>query len=149
MAILTRSLLHSSRLAVPRSFGPLTRKPTKSIIKGPTNRQSTALRTYASVDQQATQGQAGPGSASNAANPGSVSPEQQEIKQSRATDSTASPDTASTQSPVSNPSGSGTGQQEDDTSAQQTFKQDPDAPASEKRKGVEEMGQRPLDPANK
>jgi len=98
---------------------------------------------------QATQGQASPGTASNVGQSGSVSADQQDIKQSRATDSTSSPDTASVQTPVSNPSGAGTGQQEDDTSAQQAFKQDPDAPASEKRKAVEQQGQKPLDAADK
>ncbi|GAB7340293.1 hypothetical protein MBLNU457_6750t1 [Dothideomycetes sp. NU457] len=107
-----------------------------------------AIRNYAK-NMQSTQGQASPGTASNVAAPGSASSEQQEIKKSRATDSTSSPDTASVQSPVSNPSGSGTGQQEDDTSTQQAFKQDPDAPAGEKAKEVEKKGQRPLDAADK
>ena len=98
----------------------------------------------------ATQGQASPGTASNVGNPASASSEAQRINQSRGTESSSgSPDTASVQTPVSNPKGASVGQQTEDTSTQQAFKQDPNAPASEKRKNVEEKGQRPLDPADK
>ncbi|THW62858.1 hypothetical protein D6D20_04033 [Aureobasidium pullulans] len=101
-------------------------------------------------NMDANQGQSSPGTASNVGNPVSSSPESNKINQSRATDArTGSPDTASVQTPVSNPKGAATGQQGEDSSTQQAFKQDPNAPASEKRKNVEEKGQRPLDPADK
>ncbi|PSK45226.1 hypothetical protein B9Z65_2366 [Elsinoe australis] len=131
MAATRFTVLRASRLSTPRVL-----------------RSVTPIRTYAK-DMKATQGQASPGTASNVASPGSVSADQQSIKQNRATDSTASPDTASVQTPVSNPSGAGIGQQEDDTSTQQTFKQDPNTSAEEKRKQVDKQGQKPLDPANK
>jgi len=129
----------------PRAFRPVARTCTLYHARISAKIQ---VRTYAK-DMKATQGQASPGTASNVAAPGSASQEQQEVKQSRATDSTSSPDTASVQTPVSNPSGAGVGQQEDDTSTQQAFKQDPNAPAHEKREQVEKKGQRPLDPADK
>lgn len=109
------------------------------------------IRSYANKqNMDANQGQSSPGTASNVGNPVSSSPESNKINQSRATDArTGSPDTASVQTPVSNPKGAATGQQGEDSSTQQAFKQDPNAPASEKRKNVEEKGQRPLDPADK
>lgn len=109
------------------------------------------MRSYANKkNMDSTAGQASPGTASNVGNPVSSSPESNQINQSRATDArTGSPDTASVQTPVSNPKGAATGQQGEDSSTQEAFKQDPNAPASEKRKNVEEKGQRPLDPADK
>ena len=96
----------------------------------------------------ANQGQSDPNSGSNVGTSGSASVEESQVKQSRATDSTSSPDTASTQSPVSNPGGAGTGQMEDDTSTQQAFKQDPNKPADQKREQVEKQGQKSMEPEN-
>lgn len=53
------------------------------------------------------------------------------------------------QTPVSDPKGAGTGQQEDDTGTQQVFKQDPGKPDGEKREAVEEMGRKKLDAGDK
>lgn len=95
-------------------------------------------------------GQADTTSSSNVRDTKSAGPEAQKVNAGRATDSAqGSPDTKSVQSPVSNPSGASIGQQEDDTSTQQAFKQDPNASSSEKRENVEQKGQRPLDPADK
>ncbi|TIA18829.1 HAD-like protein [Aureobasidium pullulans] len=134
MSIMRSSIMRSSRTAVSQ---PL--------------RSTTCIRSYANKqNMDANQGQSSPGTASNVGNPVSSSPEANKINQSRATDArTGSPDTASVQTPVSNPKGAATGQQGEDSSTQQAFKQDPNAPASEKRMNVEEKGQRPLDPADK
>jgi hypothetical protein len=95
-------------------------------------------------------GQANPGTAANSGNPISSSQESNNVNQSRATDAkSGSPDNASLATPVSNPSGSATQGRGEDSSMQEAFKQDPNAPASEKRKNVEKMGQKPLDPADK
>ncbi|CAD0090126.1 unnamed protein product [Aureobasidium vineae] len=109
------------------------------------------MRSYANKkNMDSTAGQASPGTASNVGNPISSSPESNSVNQSRATDArTGSPDTASVQTPVSDPKGSATQGRGGDSSMQEAFKQDPNAPASEKRKNVEEMGQKPLDPADK
>ena len=79
------------------------------------------------------------------ANPQSTSIDQQEVKSSRATDSTSSPDTASVQTPVSNRS-SIPGDQDEGTPSHDNVKQDPNKPAEEKRKNVESQGQKPLGP---
>lgn len=75
------------------------------------------------------------------------------MKQSRATDAAEQPDAGgSTQTPVSDLESAGVGkhrEQEDDTGTQQAFKQDPNAPAHEKRASVEEQGKKPLDAADK
>ncbi|KAG9665229.1 hypothetical protein KCU95_g1868, partial [Aureobasidium melanogenum] len=134
MSIMRSSIMRSSRIAISRPLRP-----------------ATFMRSYASKqNMDSTAGQASPGTASNVGNPTSSSPESNRINQSRATDArTGSPDTASVQTPVSNPKGAATGQQGEDSSTQEAFKQDPNASASEKRKNVEEKGQRPLDPADK
>ncbi|CAD0028166.1 unnamed protein product, partial [Aureobasidium pullulans] len=134
MSIMRSSIMRSSRTAVSQPLSSTTR-----------------IRSYANKqNMDANQGQSSPGTASNVGNPVSSSPESNKINQSRATDArTGSPDTASVQTPVSNPKGAATGQQGEDSSTQQAFKQDPNAPASEKRKNVEEKAQRPLDPADK
>ena len=80
---------------------------------------------------------------------GSSSAQEQELKHSRSTDSTSSPDTASVQTPVSNPKGAAVGQQDDDTDTQQNIKNDPNEPAEQKRAKVEQQGQKPLDAADK
>lgn len=109
------------------------------------------MRSYANKkNMDSTAGQASPGTASNVGNPVSSSPDANNVNQSRATDvRTGSPDTASVQTPVSNPSGSATQGRGSDSSMQEAFKQDPNKPASEKKKNVEKMGQKPLDPADK
>ncbi|KAG9570013.1 hypothetical protein KCU71_g1431, partial [Aureobasidium melanogenum] len=134
MSIMRSSIMRSSRISISRPLRP-----------------ATFMRSYANKqNMDSTAGQASPGTASNVGNPISSSPESNQINQSRATDArTGSPDTASVQTPVSNPKGAATGQQGEDSSTQEAFKQDPNAPASEKRKNVEEKGQRPLDPADK
>ncbi|KAG9754487.1 hypothetical protein KCU73_g5651, partial [Aureobasidium melanogenum] len=134
MSIMRSSIMRSSRISMSRPLRP-----------------ATFMRSYANKqNMDSTAGQASPGTASNVGNPISSSPESNQINQSRATDArTGSPDTASVQTPVSNPKGAATGQQGEDSSTQEAFKQDPNAPASEKRKNVEEKGQRPLDPADK
>ncbi|KAG9531352.1 hypothetical protein KCU93_g2081, partial [Aureobasidium melanogenum] len=134
MSIMRSSIMRSSRISMSRPLRP-----------------ATFVRSYANKqNMDSTAGQASPGTASNVGNPISSSPESNQINQSRATDArTGSPDTASVQTPVSNPKGAATGQQGEDSSTQEAFKQDPNAPASEKRKNVEEKGQRPLDPADK
>ena len=98
---------------------------------------------------QATQGQAEPGAASNVAQPTAASANEQDLRKSRSTDSQSSPDTASVQSPVDNPTGAATGQQEADSSTQETFKQDPNKSAEAKRAEVDKQGQKPLDAADK
>ncbi|KAG9676701.1 hypothetical protein KCU99_g9163, partial [Aureobasidium melanogenum] len=134
MSIMRSSIMRSNRISISRPLRP-----------------ATFMRSYANKqNMDSTAGQASPGTASNVGNPISSSPESNQINQSRATDArTGSPDTASVQTPVSNPKGAATGQQGEDSSTQEAFKQDPNAPASEKRKNVEEKGQRPLDPADK
>lgn len=97
---------------------------------------------------QATQGQASPGTAGNVTEPISASPEEQAINKSRGTGSKDSPDSKGLAEPVSSPKGSTVGQQTEDTSTQEAFKQDPNKSDSEKRKAVEEKGQRKLDPAD-
>lgn len=56
-------------------------------------------------------------------------------------------DTASLANPVSNPSGS-MGQTEEPTMTQEQALPDKDLPDEEKRKRVESLGQKPLDPAD-
>ena len=76
-------------------------------------------------------------------NPQSVSSEQSDIKTSRATDDTCSPDTASTQTPASNelkiP-----GKQDEGAPSHDAVKRDASEPSGGKRKRVEEQGNRPL-----
>ncbi|CAJ2507448.1 Uu.00g086340.m01.CDS01 [Anthostomella pinea] len=118
-------------------------------------RSSTTIafphRPFASKTAQATQGQASPGTASNVgSNPGSASAEQQQVRKGRASGAASSPDSASVATPVSKPSEATGGQHsEEDTDAQAAFKQDPDKSGGEKRRAVEEQGQKPLDPADK
>ncbi|KAI4123196.1 MAG: hypothetical protein LQ338_005392 [Usnochroma carphineum] len=78
-------------------------------------------------------------------NPQSTSRDESEIKSSRATDSDASPDTASLQQPVSDRS-SIPGDQDEGTPSHDKVKQDPNKPAGEKRKNVESQGEKPLGP---
>ncbi|KAK4992174.1 hypothetical protein LTR50_001352 [Elasticomyces elasticus] len=127
MPVIRHSILRNVRFTSQRGSLPLS-----------------SIRTYA-----ATQGQGSPEHSSNVAQPTSDSAEEQSVKQSRATDSQSSPDTASLQTPVDNPTGASTGQQEGDTGAHETLKENADKPASEKRRAVEEQGQKPLDAADK
>lgn len=71
------------------------------------------------------------------------------VNQSRATDGASSPDTASVQTPVSNPEQSGLGGQEEPQPSQERMKRDPDEPDEKKRAEVLKEGQKPLDPADK
>ncbi|CAO1604690.1 hypothetical protein XANCAGTX0491_008234 [Xanthoria calcicola] len=79
------------------------------------------------------------------ANPQSTSSDQKDVKSSRATDSTSSPDTASVQQPVSDRS-SIPGDQDEGTPSHDTVKQDPNKPAEEKKQNVESQGNKPLGP---
>ncbi len=79
------------------------------------------------------------------ANPQSTSSDQQDVKSSRATDSTSSPDTASVQQPVSDRS-SIPGDQDEGTASHDNVKQDPNKPAEEKKQNVESQGNKPLGP---
>lgn len=82
-------------------------------------------------------------------NPQANSAEGQEVNQSRATDRRAQQDTGSVQTPVSNPSASGVGQQEEQTESQAQMKRDPREPNSKKREEVLKHGQsKKLDPAD-
>jgi hypothetical protein len=144
--------MRSSRISISRPLRPTTCKSRTS----PRQLEQTlthfqVVRSYANKqNMDSTAGQASPGTASNVGNPVSSSPESNNVNQSRATDAKAgSPDNASLQTPVSNPSGSATQGRGEDSSMQEAFKQDPNAPASEKKKNVEKMGQKPLDPADK
>lgn len=72
------------------------------------------------------------------------------INSSRATDSrTGSPDTASVQNPVSNPSQGAAAQSEEPQGSQENMRRDPREPDDVKRAHVEKEGQKPLDPADK
>ncbi|KAH8156854.1 hypothetical protein CIB48_g11394 [Xylaria polymorpha] len=88
-----------------------------------------------------------PGTASNVGVSGSSSSDEQQVKQKRGTGS-ASSDTASVQNPVRNPTGDQVGQQEEDTSTHSAFKQDPNKSPENKKKMVEEQGQKRLDAAD-
>lgn len=91
--------------------------------------------------------EAEPGRSSSIGTPSpkpSDSPQEGDIKSNRATDSASSPDTASTQKPVS-PAGA----QGQDEEGQDPAKQDPSKPAGQKASEVEQQGQKPLDPADK
>ncbi|KAI1817712.1 hypothetical protein GGS20DRAFT_531495 [Poronia punctata] len=113
-------------------------------------RMSIASRTYASKKNiDPSHGQASPGTSSNVGNPGSASADEQGVKKARGVGSSASPDTASVQNPVSNPKGAKVGQQTEDTSTQEAFKQDPKKSPQQKREKVEEQGKKPLDAADK
>ncbi|KAI1483160.1 hypothetical protein F4774DRAFT_368400 [Daldinia eschscholtzii] len=109
------------------------------------------FRTYVtSPKAQSTQGQASPGTASNVtpgnASPSSASSDEQRVKTKRATGGASLPDSASVAEPVSDPAASGIGRQEEEHGgAAQALKQDPKKPDEEKRKAVEDMGNRPLD----
>lgn len=71
------------------------------------------------------------------------------INSSRATDSrTGSPDTASVQNPVSNPSQGGAAQAEEPQPSQENMRRDPSEPDDVKRSYVEKEGQKPMDPAD-
>jgi hypothetical protein len=63
--------------------------------------------------------------------------------------SSGSPDTASIQSPISNPEETGLGGQEEEQPSQDRMKRDPNEPDSKKRKEVLKEGSKPLDPADK
>ncbi|KAL8777321.1 MAG: hypothetical protein Q9203_002497 [Teloschistes exilis] len=78
-------------------------------------------------------------------NPQSTSSDQAQVKSSRATDGTSSPDTASLQTPVSDRS-SIPGDQDEGTASHDKVKRDPNEPAEEKRKSVESQGKKPLGP---
>ncbi|KAL8765879.1 MAG: hypothetical protein Q9209_007180 [Squamulea sp. 1 TL-2023] len=78
-------------------------------------------------------------------NPQSTSSDQQQVKSSRATDGTSSPDTASVQTPVSDRS-SIPGDQDEGTPSHDNVQQDPNKPAEEKKKNVENQGNKPLGP---
>lgn len=72
------------------------------------------------------------------------------MNSSRATDSRVdSPDTASTQTPVSGIGQAGAAVSEEPQPSQENMKRDPNEPAESKRAAVEKEGQKPLDPADK
>lgn len=79
------------------------------------------------------------------ANPQSTSSDQKDVKSSRATDSTSSPDTASVQQPVSDRS-SIPGDQDEGTPSHDNVKQNPNKPAEEKKQNVESQRNKPLGP---
>ncbi|PSN68610.1 hypothetical protein BS50DRAFT_490567, partial [Corynespora cassiicola Philippines] len=84
---------------------------------------------------------ASPGHSSNVSQPHANNAEGQEINQSRATDSLKNQDTASVQSPISNPSESGLGGQEEPTQSEAQMKRDPNEPDSGKREEVLKHGE--------
>ncbi|KAL8949263.1 MAG: hypothetical protein Q9222_004619 [Ikaeria aurantiellina] len=79
------------------------------------------------------------------ANPQSTSSDQAQVRSSRATDGTPSPDTASLQTPVTNRSKI-PGDQDEGTASHENVKNDPSKPAEEKRRNVESQGKKPLGP---
>jgi hypothetical protein len=154
MSIMRSSIMRSSRISISRPLRPATCKSWTSSRTGIARATTDTFRVTRSFankkDMDSTAGQASPGTASNVGNPVSSSAESNNVNQSRATDArTGSPDNASLATPVSNPSGSATQGRGEDSSMQEAFKQDPNAPAEEKKKNVEKMGQKPLDPADK
>ncbi|KAF2096230.1 hypothetical protein NA57DRAFT_59286 [Rhizodiscina lignyota] len=111
-----------------------------------------ALQIRAASSNAQASPEASPGTASNVrpTNPTSSSSDAGKVNSSRATDaSQGSPDTKSAQTPVSNPSQSSIGQQEEPQPSQENVKRDPNEPAESKRQAVESEGQKPLDPADK
>ncbi|KAI0836477.1 hypothetical protein F5Y06DRAFT_298533 [Hypoxylon sp. FL0890] len=115
--------------------------------------QTPLLCAYAtSPKAQSTQGQASPGTASNVAptDPVSASADEQRVRKQKATGGAASQDSASVAQPVSDPSGSGMGRQEEDhPGATQTLKKDPWKESGENRRAMEEQGKKPLDAADR
>ncbi|KAK5128771.1 hypothetical protein LTR85_000104 [Meristemomyces frigidus] len=83
----------------------------------------------------------------------SAGPESSSVNSTRGAEhagrTSGSPDTASIQNPVSNPEQSGLGGQEEPQPSSDKMKSDPSEPDDVKRSKVEEMGQKPLDPADK
>jgi cytoskeletal protein RodZ len=148
------SIMRSSRISISRPLRPATcksRAKSMSRTSWATTKTFLVIRSYANKqNMDSSAGQASPGTGPNVGNPISSSAESNNVNQSRATDAkTGSTDNASLATPVSNPSGSATQGRGEDSSMQEAFKQDPNAPAEEKRKNVEKMGQKPLDPADK
>jgi hypothetical protein len=73
-----------------------------------------------------------------------------QINEGRATDSrTGSPDTASVQTPVSDPGQAGAAQSEEPQQSQENMRRDPSEPDHVKRQHVEKEGTKPMDPADK
>ncbi|KAL0936991.1 uncharacterized protein CTRU02_209207 [Colletotrichum truncatum] len=93
--------------------------------------------------------QASPGASSNVREPISSDPESQTVNKARGLDSENSPDSASLAKPVSNPENDKIGLQEEPQPSQENMKNDPNAPAAQKRANVEKEGKKPLDPADK
>ncbi|KAK4545320.1 hypothetical protein LTR36_003500 [Oleoguttula mirabilis] len=83
----------------------------------------------------------------------SAGPESQAVNSSRGAEhagrTSGSPDTASLQTPVSNPEQSGLGAQEEEQPSSENMKSDPSEPDHVKRSKVEKEGQKPLDAADK
>ncbi|KAL9601925.1 MAG: hypothetical protein Q9219_002149 [cf. Caloplaca sp. 3 TL-2023] len=124
----------SLRRSILRPCSPLLRVTSRSAIHNKLGPSAYAIR-YAS--SSATGG--------DMANPQSTSSDQAQVKASRATDGTPSPDTASVQQPVSNRS-SIPGDQDEGTESHDKVKRDPSEPAEVKRKSVESQGNKPLGP---
>lgn len=126
------------------TFHPVPRPPLHPLSHHtPTDPSRPPVRTYVATSQSS------PGHSSNVTNPQGASIESKQVNESRATDSQSSPDTASVQTPVSDPSSSGLGQQEEQQPAMEQLHRDPNEPDEKKREHVEKMGQKPLDAADK
>ncbi|KAL8834623.1 MAG: hypothetical protein Q9170_003671 [Blastenia crenularia] len=123
---LRNSLLRPSRIALRSTLQPRSKNPTAGTSILPARFASSST-------------------GGDMANPQSTSSDQSQVKSSRATDGTSSPDTASVQQPVSDRS-SIPGDQDEGTGSHEKVKRDPNEPAEEKRKSVESQGNNPLGP---
>ncbi|KAM0703705.1 hypothetical protein Q7P35_009644 [Cladosporium inversicolor] len=91
-----------------------------------------------------------PKNATGAKSSSAANPTGSQINEGRATDSrTGSPDTASVQTPVSDPGQAGAAQSEEPQQSQENMRRDPSEPDHVKREHVEKEGTKPLDPADK
>ncbi|KAK5707866.1 hypothetical protein LTR97_000405 [Elasticomyces elasticus] len=108
------------------------------------------FKTRALLLSQARTYATNPENASRAGSPTGASQESSQVNQSRGAEhsqGSGSQDTKSVQTPVSNPgSDSGIGHQEEGSP---DFKNDPKESDGKKREKVEQLGQKPLDPADK
>ncbi|KAK3060255.1 hypothetical protein LTS18_008957 [Coniosporium uncinatum] len=116
------------------------RRPFVASIT-PRSQAFPAFRTYAIKAEDNS-----PSDTSKATNPQSSSAQGQATNFSRSKDDATASESDSVQTPVSNPSESGMGQQEE---GREALKMDPNEPAEKKRANVEKEGQKPLDPADK
>lgn len=124
---------------------------TKSVLTPPSAFQA---RTYADEPSRGASTRGEPGPSTNVRSTPSANPESSEINANRGAEhsgASESPDTASTQKPVSNPEQMGmhVGAQEEPQPSQDKMKNGPSEPAHVKRSKVEQEGQKPLDPADK